>query len=90
MGVYIILGIVAVIVHVIIAIKMAETAENKGYDYDNYKWAGILLGAVVFIMIAALPDKILREKIDLISKELNISNTSSNKKSEPLLTQVPD
>lgn len=46
-----------------IAWSFAKSASRKGYDRGTYFWACFILGLPVYIIVAALPDRVMNDKI---------------------------
>lgn len=51
-----IVGIVAIIITIAVAVKFDEIATDKGYD-SGYGWWVFFTGIFGMIMVAALPDR---------------------------------
>lgn len=69
--------IVALTVQGLIAWGFAKSASRKGYDRGTYFWACFILGLPVYIIVVALPDRILNDKIRTQltkAKQLNQQN----------------
>lgn len=65
-----IIGIcIALVIDYLIAKAFANCAKDKGYQYSTYFWVCFLLGMIGYCVVAALPDKILNEKMHQILKQ---------------------
>ncbi len=71
MGVYVVIGIVALVVQIVISIKFAGIAEDKGYDGTPYGFLCFFLGVIGYCMVAALPDLKAEEQRREILAKLN-------------------
>ena len=74
--------IIALVAQLIIALKFASCAEEKGYDRTPYFWVCFLLGMIGYCMVAALPDLYLHQKLNRmgLSTLKNRSEISSSYK----------
>ena len=66
---YVIAAAIAIAVDVLIANAFAKCAEQKGYWRNTYFWVCFFLGMIGYCIVAALPDKVLLEKMDDILKK---------------------
>jgi len=71
MGVYVIIGIVALIIQIVISSKFANIAAEKGYDALPYGLLCFFFSVAGYCMVAALPDQEIRSKLNDISGKLN-------------------
>ena len=78
MGWYILGAAAALAINIALSIKFANIAEEKGYSRSAYLWACILLGIVGYILVAALPDTSLYEKVSALEHKLSSSTTTSS------------
>ena len=88
---YFLIGLIALIVNIVICVRFANIAAEKGYNGTGYFWACFFLSIIGYIMVAALPDQIVycrlsqleenqnhSEKYEPQSTRLNINNPNIN------------
>ena len=66
---YVIAAAIAIVIDVLIASAFAKCAEQKGYWRSTYFWICFFLGMIGYCIVAALPDKVLLDKMDDILKQ---------------------
>ena len=60
---YLLIAVVGLLINVVVCTKFADIAADKGYSHNSYFWCCFFLGITGYIMVAALPDATLRDKI---------------------------
>lgn len=71
MGWYIFGLIVVLIIKIVISIKFAVIAENKGYSSTPYFWACFLLGTLGYCIVASLTDLRLQARLDKLAHTIS-------------------
>ena len=64
---------VIVLIRIVMALIMTGIAEKKGYSKTGVFFACVIFGLCGWIVVAALPDKALRSKVDKILSAKHIS-----------------
>ena len=75
-------SIVGLIVNIILAGAFSGFAEDKGHEPRAYFWTCFFLGIIGYCMVAALPDLILREKLEKLVPGEYSKKSKSKKKSK--------
>ena len=71
--------IIAIITGVIISGEFSNIASEKGYPESKYFWYCLIFGVVGYMMVIALPDRVLSNKINAV-------NPSSEKKQSSIFS----
>ena len=58
--------VAAIVVYVLITNAFANCAQEKGYQRIKYFWICFFFGMIGYVVVAALPDKVLNERLNLI------------------------
>ena len=66
---YVLTAAVAIAIDALIANAFAKCAEQKGYWRSTYFWVCFFLGMIGYCIVAALPDKVLAEKLENIASK---------------------
>lgn len=78
--VYIVVIIVALCLNGLLASNASNIAKDKGYDKNSWFHMCFWLGPISYIIIAAMPDQIMRDKQDktneLLEKMISAYNTT--------------
>ncbi len=75
---WIIIGvIIALIVQIAFAAVFSNLAYEKGYEGRTYFWVCFFFGTIGYCMVAALPDRILHEKLDAIIYDCGLVDSVS-------------
>lgn len=53
-------GIVALVLNIIIAACFADVAREKGFEENHYFWMCFIFGIAGYLLVVALPDKRIR------------------------------
>lgn len=85
---YILIAIVSLIINILICTKFADIAEDKGYSHSTYFWCCFFLGITGYIMVAALPDATLRNRIR--TQNNAISQPANNGPSQAVAPPSPN
>ena len=98
-GVIFIIVMVVLVIDGILSGAASNMARDKGYDKDSWFWMCFLLGPVPFIIVAAMPDRVMQEKLDRTNQLLeellkaereNPGNASSGQQSSDLGAFLPN
>ena len=85
-AVIIITVIVVLIFDALLASMASDVANDKGYDKSTWFHMCFWLGPISYIIVAAMPDRVMREKVDVTNKLLeemiNVKNASPVARSE--------
>lgn len=68
--VYFLIALVAIAIDIAFALYAGEIAEDKGYSKGNWIAVCLFFGIIGYILIAALPDLVLRAALENIEKKL--------------------
>ncbi len=82
---YVIILVVYFILNGVLASKASDVANDKGYEKKKWFHICFWLGPVAYIIIAAMPDKMLREQLSQLFASINdagITSKESIKKSD--------
>ena len=79
---WLILGVlIGLTINIVLCLRFAEFAEEKGYHKGKYFWMCFFLGVIGFAWVAALPDLTLQERLSKIEGSLHTTiNTVANNK----------
>ena len=61
--------LVAAAIQVLVALAFAKCAESKGYRKWMYFWVCFFFGTIGYIIVAALPDRVLNENLSELMKQ---------------------
>ena len=65
--VYFLIALVAIAIDIAFALYAGEIAEDKGYSKGNWIAVCLFFGIIGYILIAALPDLVLRAQLERLS-----------------------
>lgn len=85
---YFFIAIVALVINIIICTKFADIAADKGYSHSSYFWCCFFLGITGYIMVAALPDATLRNRIQ--TQNNAISQPANSGASQSVASHSPN
>ena len=71
MGVIVLTGIIALVIQIVVSMKFASIAEEKGYDGTNYGLLCFFLGVIGCCMVASLPDLKMQNTLSDIIRKLD-------------------
>lgn len=78
--------IVVLCVNGYLASNASDMAKDKGYDKDKWFHVCFWLGPIGFIIVASMPDQVMRQKQDetneLLAKILEAYNTTTEKQDQ--------
>ncbi len=80
--IYLIVLAVVLFINHIIASMFYDIAERKGHHEKKYYWLSFWLGAVGYIMVAALPDLFARPQKEVAPVENSNAKSTEAKKEE--------
>ena len=86
---YIIAIAISLLISFIFADKFASLAEDKGYAKSGYFWLCFFLGTVGYIMVAALPDLTLHDKLNQLLKNSEPTSSGTPKPYSPPPSRRP-
>ena len=82
-AIYIVVLIVVLCLNGLLASNASDMANDKGYDKKKWFHMCFWLGPISYIIIAAMPDQVMREKQDktneLLDKMIDAFNTTTEK-----------
>ena len=82
-AIYIVVLIVVLCLNGLLASNASDMANDKGYEKKKWFHMCFWLGPISYIIIAAMPDQVMREKQDktneLLDKMIDAFNTTTEK-----------
>ena len=66
----------------LLASKASDIAEDKGYEKSTWFHMRFWLGLIAYIIVAAMPDRVMQGKVDQMINLLRTQNAASEAKKE--------
>ena len=70
MGIYVFIGLIALVVHIFMCVQFGGIAAEKGYDSTTYTLLCVFFGVIGYCLVVALPDKEVRNSLESIESNL--------------------